>query len=309
MNFEPVLSFSELEARPHFVEVANISIENHGVKLGELVSAYHFKERVKCGISSCRQGHLKGYLVTLSNNQEIIIGHICGKKYFGVDFLNKDREFRAKKLKFEKFEAMKETFNNLVQMKQEFEQVLMSSGPLSFIQIKNGIRALSGSDGTFDYWMKQELKRISVSGVIKHTVQKTQKEIETEEFFRKENEDDVVYIRETKTVVAATLDNWELVGNWYQAEKLRSFFEIIHSEIKNPIAMNYHEFESVYSKLKNYQSNLKALRNYCEMGNSLLSRNNLSKLAFLFSKKDQLNKLNDFIQRFNEGGRGEYEGR
>ena len=294
-----IQNIEELELRRNFVEVADISYGGQGLELGELIFAYHFKERVKCGISSCRQGHLKGYLVTLSNKQEIIIGHICGKKNFGVDFQNKDREFKAKKLKFEKFESMKETFNNLMQMKEEYEQVLMNSGPLSFIQIKNGIKALSGSDGTFDYWMKQEFKRISANGVIKHTVQKTQKEIETEEFFRKENEDDKIYIHDTKTVVAATIDSWELVGNWYQAEKLRSYFEVIHSEIKNPISMNHNDFERIYNKLKSYQSNIKALKNYCEMGNALLSQNNLSGLTFLFSKKDQLDKLNVFIQRLD----------
>lgn len=302
MNFELIQSIEQITCRANFVESAHISDGDDAIHLDTLIAPYHFTERVKCGISHCGHKHLKGYLVTLSNNQEIIIGHICGKKNFGVDFQNKDREFKAKKLKFEKFESMKATFNNLVQMKQEFEQVLMNSGALSFIQIKNGIKALSGSDGTFDYWMKQELKRISANGVIKHTVQKTQQEIETEEFFRKENEDDKIYIHETKTVVAATLDNWDLVGNWYQAEKLRSYFEVIHSEIKNPISMSHNDFERVYNKLKSYQSNIKALKNYCEMGNALLSQNNLSRLTFLFSKKDQLDKLNVFIQRLDREG-------
>lgn len=68
--FEPSLAFHPKVPR-HF---------------GTVIAPYRFLERVECGIASCRQPHLSGYLVTTSDGKETAIGIDCGKSHFGASF-------------------------------------------------------------------------------------------------------------------------------------------------------------------------------------------------------------------------------
>jgi len=68
--FEPSLAFHP-QAPRHF---------------GAVIAPYRFLERVECGIASCRQPHLSGYLVTTSDSKETAIGIDCGKTHFGTSF-------------------------------------------------------------------------------------------------------------------------------------------------------------------------------------------------------------------------------
>ncbi|NNJ16787.1 hypothetical protein CSV86_017040 [Pseudomonas putida CSV86] len=68
--FEPSLAFHP-QALRHF---------------GAVIAPYRFLERVECGIASCRQPHLSGYLVTTSDSKETAIGIDCGKTHFGASF-------------------------------------------------------------------------------------------------------------------------------------------------------------------------------------------------------------------------------
>ncbi|HCL4328645.1 hypothetical protein [Pseudomonas aeruginosa] len=68
--FEPSLAFHPKAPR-HF---------------GTIIAPYRFLERVECGIASCRQPHLSGYLISTSDSKETAIGIDCGKTFFGASF-------------------------------------------------------------------------------------------------------------------------------------------------------------------------------------------------------------------------------
>lgn len=78
----PLSSIEELRRRPHFK--APIDPRQH--KLVEVLKDYIFDNEVPCGLSTCKQGHLKGFLVRTESGVETNIGHVCGKRQFGEDF-------------------------------------------------------------------------------------------------------------------------------------------------------------------------------------------------------------------------------
>ena len=60
----------------------------------EIIAMYAFKDPRPCGLKSCRSLHMKGYLVTLASGYDTVIGHICGRKHFGVDFHQSEKTFK-----------------------------------------------------------------------------------------------------------------------------------------------------------------------------------------------------------------------
>jgi len=63
-------------------------------KLVEVLAQYSFAKLVPCGLSSCKQGHLHGFLVRTATGAETNIGHVCGKREFGQDFVMASAKFR-----------------------------------------------------------------------------------------------------------------------------------------------------------------------------------------------------------------------
>lgn len=54
--------------------------------LAEVLTPYSFSKEAPCGLSTCHQGHLHGFLVRTATGEETNIGHVCGKRHFGEDF-------------------------------------------------------------------------------------------------------------------------------------------------------------------------------------------------------------------------------
>jgi hypothetical protein len=75
-------SFDQLQQRPRFE--ASVDPKQH--RLTEVLTDYTFEKEVPCGLSTCKQGHLKGFLVCTQSGVETNIGHVCGKRHFGEDF-------------------------------------------------------------------------------------------------------------------------------------------------------------------------------------------------------------------------------
>jgi len=63
------------------------------ITLKAIIGSYVFGSEVPCGLSSCHQGHRRGYLVATSTGVVTNLGHVCGKSYFGVDFESMRRAF------------------------------------------------------------------------------------------------------------------------------------------------------------------------------------------------------------------------
>jgi len=79
---EAPISYDDLLQRPQFK--ANLDPLLHS--LAEVLTPYSFSKEAPCGLSTCHQGHLHGFLVRTATGEETNIGHVCGKRHFGEDF-------------------------------------------------------------------------------------------------------------------------------------------------------------------------------------------------------------------------------
>ncbi len=75
-------SYGEMAARPNFVAELDLAGTEPEVPIG----VYALRERIKCGIKSCRTEHQLGVLVKMRDGRETLIGHVCGKQKIGLQF-------------------------------------------------------------------------------------------------------------------------------------------------------------------------------------------------------------------------------
>lgn len=81
-GFEKVESWEEITELPGFT--ANLDPKHY--KLNEIIGRYIFKENIPCGLTTCKQPHGKGYIVSTKTGEVTNIGNRCGKTHFGVEF-------------------------------------------------------------------------------------------------------------------------------------------------------------------------------------------------------------------------------
>jgi hypothetical protein len=81
--------WDDLYDRPAF----KTELNPHDIELKEIIGKYILSEAHPCGLSSCRSPHQKGYLVVAEGGTETNIGHLCGKKIFGVDWTTLEKQF------------------------------------------------------------------------------------------------------------------------------------------------------------------------------------------------------------------------
>lgn len=91
-----VETWEGITSRPGFNENLNPDAQ----KLSSIIGQYGFQNMIPCGLSNCHTLHARGYLVATKSGQETNIGKDCGKKYFGIDFVEMaakfDRDMRDK---------------------------------------------------------------------------------------------------------------------------------------------------------------------------------------------------------------------
>lgn len=81
-GFEKVESWEEITELPGFT--ANLDPKQY--KLNEIIGRYIFKDKIPCGLTTCKQPHGKGYIVSTKSGEVTNIGNRCGKTHFGVEF-------------------------------------------------------------------------------------------------------------------------------------------------------------------------------------------------------------------------------
>ncbi|MEF9443407.1 hypothetical protein OWT26_25875 [Burkholderia sp. 1A5] len=62
-------------------------------ELKAIIGRYAFRDKLRCGLSSCHTPHNRGYIVVTKSGLETNIGKDCGKTHFGVDFNDMSRQF------------------------------------------------------------------------------------------------------------------------------------------------------------------------------------------------------------------------
>lgn len=288
--FNLITNYGHIASRTNFIEKVSIERgQNIESLLEDLIGYYLFRDKVKCGISSCGTKHQKGYLAVLNSGQEIIIGHNCGKKYFGISFDDKAGQFSHLKDNATQYLRVKETFEQLSLILSRYEEVLSSSAKMNFVNLGNTIKAFNNR--VLSYWIRDNFKKnISTNGIISEQVYKTKDEIALERIMKESNGRTNQFISEYKIVELARVNEWDIFANWHKAEKLKDWLDSVHREIKNPNSMQPENIKKLYRKLKDYSSNFQDLESYCVRANKLFEYNNLIKLT-LACQKDQDRKI------------------
>ena len=113
-GFIEVESWEDIKSLPGFVE--NLNPAEH--ELEAAIGFYPFKYKVNCGLTTCHQPHMKGFIVKTKNGILTNIGKDCGKTHFGVEFetLTKqlDRAYKESesRKKLDSFKSQLEVLEN-----------------------------------------------------------------------------------------------------------------------------------------------------------------------------------------------------
>ncbi|MBJ2130606.1 hypothetical protein JC525_16885 [Alteromonas sp. IB21] len=89
-------SWQEMYDRPRFEQEVN----PEDVEITRIISNYDMGEKGRCGLSTCKTPHNKGYLVLCKRKQgsilpiETNIGHVCGKNIFGHSFEEHEKAYK-----------------------------------------------------------------------------------------------------------------------------------------------------------------------------------------------------------------------
>ncbi|MEJ2897778.1 hypothetical protein [Acinetobacter sp. NS-4] len=268
-----------------------------------IIAQYQLKEKVICGISSCCTPHNYGYLVRLEDGNEIIIGNVCGKKYFGVEFTNQKKIIDVKRVEFENFQRLEETYKNLAEMKQKYESVVFGYNRKSFHVLNREIPKLLEHNEDISYWMMKLLKNeLGTNGEIYETIYKTQNEIDLEKEIKANganNYNGHHYISPTKQIIVDTLDGYDVVANWYKSRELYQYFDQILKLIKHPNEIaNAKEVKKIIRELRGYDQNIIEFNDFCKRADILLKKDNLLKLLRIFNDPDHKAQLQKWANKF-----------
>jgi len=291
-HFNLITSFEDIKARPNFIERIVIP-KGEAVEgvLNDLVGYYYFRDEVKCGISSCGTKHQKGYIASLNDGHEIIIGHNCGKRYFGISFDEKTTQFEHLKSNANQYVQIKDMFEKLQLLKDNLERILNQSGKLTFLQIKAAIKDFR--ENALDYWMRKVIDReVSSNGLIYIDEFKTIDEIKAEKLMGK------TYIRDIKRVLVGNVRDYDVIANWHNAERAKSYFDILYRELIHPNQMSGETIKRVSKKLRSHDQYLRELEEFCIKGNRLFTVENLIQLSVLFTKPHEKKIVEKYANRF-----------
>lgn len=147
------------------------------VKLKSILGDYDFGTEDRCGLSSCKTKHKKGFLVQCEGFIETNIGHKCGKRYFGVDFEEQRANF-TKDINARRFrEQIVNAISKIPTIRQTIGEMLTNDGKLAFSLLRDLERY------TFKGVAKVRLQKRSVLGDTKliDSKQATERDIHTQE--------------------------------------------------------------------------------------------------------------------------------
>ncbi len=97
-----VQTWEEIETWPGYAPI----LDAKASPLKSILGDYSFPDRHPCGLSHCRTGHGKGYLVQTEHGAITNIGHRCGAKNFSVNFRELARTFHRELRAKEQREAL-----------------------------------------------------------------------------------------------------------------------------------------------------------------------------------------------------------
>lgn len=124
MNQELVVinTYQDLIARTAFT--ASLAFHPKAPRhFGSVIAPYRFPERIECGIASCRQPHLAGYLITTSDGKETAIGIDCGKTFFGASFARERKRVDEAVARKRRIEKVTQMIRSMAELLPEVEEI------------------------------------------------------------------------------------------------------------------------------------------------------------------------------------------
>lgn len=206
-HFNLITNFEEITSRPNFVEKVMIARgEDVQNTISDLAGFYVLRDFVSCGISSCGKKHQKGYVAQLHDGNEIIIGHNCGKKHFGISFDEKAKQFKHLRDNANQYLQIKEMFEKLPSLKENLDRILNHTGRMTFFQIKISLQSFK--ENALDYWMRRKIgQEVSSTGAIYIDDFKTVDEINAEILSGRKNVTDI------KRVLVGNIAEYDVIAN------------------------------------------------------------------------------------------------
>lgn len=168
----------DLENREKFSACIDLKQIKEPQPLKKVIAAYELSPKVYCGIASCHTAHHKGFLVELFDGSETIVGHCCGKKYFGRDFTVEKNRLIKVTTDNQNYEIIKQFIKSLSLYKNEFEDVFNGN------KLNSGFKQLMLAVINFNAIRtnisSQTFSNIGYDGEISQLVRKSDRDIEIE---------------------------------------------------------------------------------------------------------------------------------
>ena len=282
-------NWAEIEEIPGYVK--GIDPDKH--KLKAIIGSYHLKD-IHCGLA-CNAAHDKGYIAQTQSGAVTNIGHICGKKYFGVDFTTlanqHNREVTAKSnrdllstfglqlddLEIEICELRKSEFG--IDWIYKTSQNLIISGKECPDAVVNSIHAMIKAG----------------SNVLQKTREATEVEIKAAELSQRRRVDIPHYVQEDIAVISGLSvllkeNDLKDLAVIELEEKIKSFKHLIIDDLPHSDLASWAKWvssvESIKDKLKVSMQN----------GTNLLKSSNLYPFKEILNKDDSF-KFSKFLKQ------------
>jgi hypothetical protein len=150
------------------------SVDPKSTKLIAVLAPYRFKDKVHCGLTSCRTPHNFGYLISTEDDRETNIGNDCGRKHFGKDFTIQRNIEEKKRRRLLQLETLKNIYANKEQLVQRIGVV--KSRPYGISWLMRSRKALQ-QEITSQFYFDLNSKARRGEASVSDTRERSEKEI------------------------------------------------------------------------------------------------------------------------------------
>jgi hypothetical protein len=263
-------------------------------KLKAIIGSYHLKD-IHCGLS-CNAAHDKGYIAQTQSGAVTNIGHICGRKYFDVDFITfsnqHNREVTAKSHRdlLSTFSLQVEDLENEISEQRKSEYGIKWIYSISQQLINRGKECPDEVVRAVTAMIK------SRSNVLQKSREATDAEIKVLELSQVKKVRKPHYIQEDIAIISG-------LDVLYEENDLKNLVTLeVEEKIKSFKKLNIdnltHSELTRWAKwVSSIDSTKEKINNSMNAGINLLKSSNLSVFKEIISKRQDIEKFEKFIKK------------
>lgn len=274
-------SWDDVLSRPGY----RADVDPRTMKLHEVIGSYRFMATVPCGLSTCHQPHLEGYLVLAADGTVTNLGNICGNRYFGVRFSQLRRVHDAAVAAQNNRECLGALKNRLPGIVEEVRRLRTTAEALN--------RSMDQARSEFPSQVLARINEMNRLGSGRITVQRA---LTGEERDRAKAASDVLGMKKRAVSMFDDVEIGFLAGYeiFHQRNSLRALLvegiEPLLAEVDAAVlhAMSDKALGSLAKRSADVEPLMQKLRNAIDVGHKLFVRQNLEQLAHIVtSPKDK----------------------